>query len=68
MILPLQTMYMAGIAEQFLTVGTHALYAFEAECGVRVGTEALATRDACMRYGTRQHLAFETTFSRLDFS
>ena len=58
----------AGIADQFLTVGTHALYAFEAACGVRVGTEALATRDVDLLYDTRQHVAFVTSMKRLDSS
>ena len=37
-------------------------------CGVRVGTEALATRDVDLLYDTRQHLAFVTTMTRLDSS
>lgn len=64
----LQSMEKAGIAEQFLTVGTHALYAYESACGVRVGTEALATRDVDLLYDTRQHVAFVTTMKRLDSS
>jgi hypothetical protein len=64
----LQSMEKAGIAEQFQTVGTHALYAYEAACGVRVGTEALATRDVDLLYDTRQHVAFVTTMKRLDSS
>lgn len=64
----LQSMEKAGIAEQFMTVGTHALYAYEAACGVRVGTEALATRDVDLLYDTRQHVAFVTTMKRLDSS
>lgn len=35
----------AGLQEHFLTVGTHALYAHETACGVRVQTEATATQD-----------------------
>lgn len=58
----------AGIADQFLTVGTHALYAYEAACGVRVGDGALATRDVDLLYDTRQHVAFVTTMKRLDSS
>ena len=64
----LQSMEKAGIAEQFLTVGTHALYAYESACGVRVGTDALATRDVDLLYDTRQHVAFVTTMKRLDAS
>ena len=35
----------AGLQNHFLTVGTHALYAYETACGVRVQTEATATQD-----------------------
>jgi len=58
----------AGIAEQFLTVGTHALYAYESACGVHVGTEALATRDVDLLYDTRKHVAFVTSLQRLNSS
>lgn len=64
----LQALEKAGIAEQFQTVGTHALYAYEAACGVRVGTEALATRDVDLLYDTRQHVSFVTAMNRLDAS
>ena len=64
----LQAMDRAGIAEQFQAVGTHALYAYEAACGVRVGTEALATRYVDLLYDTRQHVSFVTTTTRLDAS
>lgn len=64
----LQSMEKAGIAEQFQTVGTHALYAYESACGVRVGTDALATRDVDLLYDTRQHVSFVTTLKRLDSS
>ena len=64
----LRAMEKAGIAEQFQTVGTHALYAYEAACGVRVGTEALATRDVDLLYDTRQHVSFVTTMRRMDAS
>lgn len=64
----LQALEKAGIAEQFQTVGTHALYAYEAACGVRVGTEALATRDVDLLYDTRQHVSFVTTMNQLDAS
>lgn len=35
----------AGLADQFLVVGTHALYAYETAAGVRVEAGAVATRD-----------------------
>lgn len=39
----LQSMEKAGIGEQFLTVGTHALYAYESACGIRVRSDPLQT-------------------------
>lgn len=64
----LGAMEKAGIAEQFMTVGTHAIYAYEAACGVRVGSEALATRDVDLLFDTRRRVAFATTLKRLDAS
>ncbi|MGB4116015.1 MAG: GSU2403 family nucleotidyltransferase fold protein [Polaromonas sp.] len=58
----------AGIASQFLTVGTNAIYAYESACGVRVGTEAMATRDMDLLFDTRQRTAFVSTLRRLDTS
>lgn len=50
---------MAGIAEHFTVIGTHALYAYEAAAGVRFGqTEALATRDIDLLWDTRKRLSF----------
>lgn len=64
----LQALEAHGVADQFLTVGTHALYAYEAACGVRVARDASATRDIDLLSDTRQHLAFLTTLRRLDMS
>jgi hypothetical protein len=58
----------AGIASQFLTVGTNAIYAYESACGVRVGNEAMATRDMDLLFDTRQRTAFVSTLRRLDSS
>jgi len=58
----------AGIADQFLAVGTHALYAYESACGVQIGTEALATRDIDLLFDTRKNMAFLSTMKRLDTS
>lgn len=58
----------AGIAEQFMTVGAHAIYAYETASGVRVGSEALATRDMDLLFDTRRRVAFATTLKRLDSS
>lgn len=35
----LQSLARAGVSDQFMTVGTHALYAYESACGVRIGTQ-----------------------------
>lgn len=64
----LQALEAHGVADQFLTVGTHALYAYEAACGVRIASDATATRDIDLLFDTRQHLAFLTTLRRLDMS
>ena len=64
----LQALQKAGIAEQFLTVGTNAIYAYESACGVRVGNEAMATRDMDLLFDTRQRTAFVSTLRRLDSS
>lgn len=64
----LQEFEKAGIADQFLTVGTHALYAYESACGVMVGTEALATRDIDLLFDTRKSVAFLSAMKQLDTS
>ncbi|MDD5030421.1 MAG: GSU2403 family nucleotidyltransferase fold protein [Rhodoferax sp.] len=58
----------AGLQDHFLTVGTHALYAYESACGVRVQTEATATQDIDLLLDTRQLIQFSTTLQRLDTS
>jgi hypothetical protein len=58
----------AGLAQHFLTVGTHALYAFETACGVRVQTEATATQDIDLLLDTRKYIKFATSMRRLDTS
>lgn len=58
----------AGLQHHFLTVGTHALYAYETACGVRVQTEATATQDIDLLLDTRKYLKFATTMQRLDTS
>ena len=64
----LEVLQKAGIAEQFLTVGTNAIYAYESACGVRVGNDAMATRDMDLLFDTRQRTAFVSTLRRLDSS
>lgn len=64
----LNALAMAGLQEHFLTVGTHALYAYETACGVRVQTEATATQDIDLLLDTRKYVRFVTTMQRLDTS
>ncbi|MCX7256166.1 MAG: GSU2403 family nucleotidyltransferase fold protein [Polaromonas sp.] len=64
----LNALAQAGLADHFLTVGTHALYAYETACGVRVQTEATATQDIDLLLDTRKYLRFATTMQRLDTS
>ncbi|MFT3719683.1 GSU2403 family nucleotidyltransferase fold protein [Pseudorhodoferax sp.] len=56
----------AGLQEHFMTVGTHALYAYGTACGVRA--DATATQDIDLRLDARKHLRFVTTMQRLDTS
>ena len=64
----LNALTMADSHEHFLTVGTHALYAYETACGVRVQTEATATQDIDLLLDTRKYVRFATTMQRLDTS
>ena len=48
----------AGIADHFLTIGTHALYAYEAAAGARFEAEALATRDVDLLWDTNRRIKF----------
>lgn len=44
----------AGISDPFITVGTHALYAYETAAGVRVESGAVATRDLDLLFDARK--------------
>jgi hypothetical protein len=57
-----------GLAEHFLTVGTHALYAFETAAGVRVMPDALATRDVDVLFDTRKRVSFFSQLAQDDIS
>ena len=57
-----------GLGQHFMVVGTHALYAYESACGVRVEDDATATRDIDLLLDTRKYLSFVTTMERLDTS
>lgn len=64
----LQEMERAGIADQFITVGTHALYAYESFCGVRVQPGAMATQGIDPLFDTRKRVAFMSVMNRIDTS
>ncbi len=59
----LQRFEQYGLSPHLLTVGTHALYAFEAAAGVRIAPQALATQDVDVLFDTRKRVTF---FSRLE--
>jgi Nucleotidyltransferase len=64
----LQALASAGLADKFLTVGTHAMYAYESACGVMVAPDALATKDLDLLFDSRKRLAFVSTLQKLDTS
>lgn len=64
----LEALRKAGISSQFLTVGTNATYSYESACGVRVGTQAMATRDMDLLFDIGQRSVFVSTLRRLDSS
>jgi len=45
-----------NVAGSFMTVGTHALYAYEAAAGIRLDDGTLATRDIDLFYDAKTHL------------
>ena len=51
----------SGISEHFITVGTHALFAYESACGVRFVDEATATQDIDLLIDTQKHLLLAST-------
>jgi hypothetical protein len=56
----LNALYAAGIDNHFTTVGTHAIYAYEAAAGVRVEEGALATNDIDLFFDAQRHMQFLT--------
>lgn len=64
----LNALAQAGLQAHFLTVGTHALYAYETAAGVRVQSAATATRDIDLLFDTQKRLSFVTQLQRLDTS
>lgn len=57
----LNQLHKTGIAEHFLTVGTHALFAYESACGVRFADEATTTQDIDLLLDTQTRLALAAT-------
>jgi len=65
----LNRLAVSDLAEYFTVVGTHALYAYEAAAGVRIGeSAALATRDVDLLWDTRKRLSFVTHMETLGTS
>ncbi|MEN6587923.1 MAG: GSU2403 family nucleotidyltransferase fold protein [Sulfuricella sp.] len=65
----LNTLAKFGLAEHFMVIGTHALYAYEAAAGIRFeATEALATRDVDLLWDTRKRIRFITKMEKLGSS
>jgi hypothetical protein len=58
----------AGLQDHFMTIGTHALYAYESACGVRFVPDALATQDLDLLFDTRKRMSFVSQMRRMDSS
>ena len=59
----------SGLADYFTVIGTHALYAYEAVAGVRIGLDAaLETRDIDLLWDIRKRLSFISRMEKLDSS
>jgi hypothetical protein len=57
----LNRLHKSGISEHFITVGMHALFAYESGCGVRFADEATTTQDIDLLMDTQKHLLLATT-------
>lgn len=58
----------AGLQSHFMTIGTHALYAYESACGVRFIPDALATQDLDLLFDSRKRIAFVSHMRKMDSS
>lgn len=56
----------AGLTDQFIIVGTHAMYAYETAAGVRVESGALATQDLDMLFDMDKLRAFASQMKQSD--
>jgi len=65
----LDKLYKSGLSEYFTVIGTHSLYAYEAEAGVMIREpDALATRDVDLLWDIRRRLSFVAQMQILDTS
>lgn len=64
----LNALHDAGLQDHFLTIGTHALYAYESACGVRFMPDALATQDIDLLFDSRKRLSFVSKLKKMDTS
>lgn len=64
----LNTLDALDLAQHFIVVGTHALYAYEAAAGVRIVPSALATQDVDLLRDARRRVQFITDLQRTDAS
>lgn len=62
----LQRLAGAGLAEHFRVVGTHALYAYEAEAGVRLPSSVTTTLDIDLLWDVRRRVAFIANLKRAE--
>ena len=58
----------AGLQDHFMTIGTHALYAYESACGIRFIPDALATQDLDLLFDSRKRMSFVSQMRRMDSS
>ena len=56
------------LSDQFLVIGTHAIYAYESAAGVRVQEGAMATMDVDLLFDTRKMLAFSAAIGQTNDS
>jgi len=64
----LNTLDVLDLAQHFVVVGTHALYAYEAAAGVRIVQAALATQDVDLLWDARRRVQFMTDLGRTEAS
>lgn len=59
----IRTMERLGVADNFVVVGTNALYAYESEAGIQFLPETTATADMDILWDSRRKLSFATPSS-----